>query len=178
MALRIHAEDPSTLLEAAFRRIEIENMAGVPLLNPALRVEAVGFSRWQNHWLGIVISPWFMSLVLVPGEAASWQGVAPGKRLFRKFPSGNFAFLGSQETEVGEFQSCALFSPMDRFAEQDSARAVALAALEALQLQPEKPDVAKPTTPMIDAALDHPEQAALKRPMGKREFLGSVFRRG
>jgi [NiFe] hydrogenase assembly HybE family chaperone len=109
--LRLHAADPAPLLEAVFRRIQAETMAGVPILNPALTVEAVGFSRWQDHWLGIVITPWFMNLVLVPGAAASWQSVAPGLRLFRKFPSGDFAFLGSDEPEVGEFQSCSLFSP-------------------------------------------------------------------
>ena len=173
-ALRTHDADPAPLLEAAFRRIEAETMADVPILNAALNVEAVAFVRWQGHWLGIVITPWFMNLVLVPGEAASWQSVAPGKRLFRKFPSGDFAFLGSNEAEVGEFQSCSLFSPMAQFADQDGARAVALAALEALQ---NAPAAAQPAPPANDT-LDDPRQAALKRPMSKREFLGSAFRRG
>lgn len=173
--LRIHAEDPSPLLEAAFRRIESGTMADVPILNPALRVEAVGFARWQDHWLGIVITPWFMNLVLVPGAADAWQGVAPGKRLFRNFPSGDFAFLGSDEPEVGEFQSCSLFSPMAQFAGQDEARDVAHAALKALQCATES---GKPQAPPDNAALDDPKQAALERPMSKRELLGSVFRRG
>jgi [NiFe] hydrogenase assembly HybE family chaperone len=166
-ALRIHADDPSPLLEAAFRRIETEAMAGVPILNSALRVEAVGFVRWQDHWLGVVITPWFMNLVLVPGAADSWQGVAPGLRLFRKFPSGDFAFLGSHEPEVGEFQSCSLFSPMAQFTDQDGAREVALAALEALLREPPARET-----------LEDPAQTALERPMSKREFLGAVFRRG
>ena len=171
--LRLHVEDPSPLLEAAFRRIEAETMAGVPILNSALQVEAVGFTRWQDHWLGIVITPWFMNLMLVPGKADTWQSVAPGLRLFRNFPSGDFAFLGSIEPEVGEFQSCSLFSPMAQFADQDGAREVALAALEALQAEP----VAAAPAPGKDAFED-PKQAALERPMSKREFLGSVFRRG
>ncbi len=170
--LRIHAEDPSRLLEAAFRRIEAETMADVPILNPALTVEAVGFTRRQDRWLGIVITPWFMNLVLVPGAAESWQSVAPGLRLFRKFPSGDFAFLGSNEPEVGEFQSCSLFSPMGQFASQAEAREVALAALAALQAEP----VAAAPAPSKQAFED-PKQAALERPMSKREFLGSVFRR-
>lgn len=170
--LRIHAEVPSPLLEAAFRRIEAETMADVPILNPALTVEAVGFTRRQDHWLGIVITPWFMNLVLVPGAAESWQSVAPGLRLFRKFPSGDFAFLGSNEPEVGEFQSCSLFSPMGQFASQAEAREVALAALAALQAEP----VAAAPAPSKQAFED-PKQAALERPMSKREFLGSVFRR-
>jgi [NiFe] hydrogenase assembly HybE family chaperone len=172
--LSLHAEDPSPRLEAAFRRIESATMADVPILNPALHVEAVGFTRWQEHWLGIVITPWFMNLVLVPGAADAWQSVAPGKRLFRTFPSGDFAFLGSDEAEVGEFQSCSLFSPMAQFADQAGAREVALAALEALQSESA---AAVPPAPTKEA-LEDPKQAALERPMSKREFLGSVFRRG
>lgn len=172
---RFHAADPSPLLEAAFRRIQVETMADVPILNPALQVEAVGFTRWQDHWLGIVITPWFMNLVLVPGAAGSWQSVAPGKRLFRTFPSGDFAFLGSDEPEVGEFQSCSLFSPMAQFADQAGARDVAHAALAALLCEP---TAAQATIPPNDAALEDPKQAALERPMSKREFLGGVFRRG
>lgn len=174
--LRVHAEDPSPRLEAAFRRIEIETMSGVPILNPALHVEAVGFTRWRGHWLGIVITPWFMNLVLVPGAADAWESVAPGKRLFRNFPSGDFAFLGSHEPEVGEFQSCSLFSPMAQFAGQAGARDVASAALAALQCAPEAGG--KPQAPPGNAAFDDPKRAALERPMSKREFLGSVFGRG
>lgn len=172
-ALRLHSEDPSPLLEAAFRRIQAETMADVPILNPALQVEAVGFARWREHWLGIVITPWFMNLVLVPGAAESWQSVSPGQRLFRKFPSGDFAFLGSDEPEVGEFQSCSLFSPMAQFADQAGACEVALAALEALQRE----SAPAPLAPS-EEAFEDPKQAALERPMSKREFLGGVFRRG
>jgi [NiFe] hydrogenase assembly HybE family chaperone len=172
-ALRLHAEDPAPLLEAAFRRILAETMADVPILNPALAVEAVGFARHGDHWLGILITPWFMNLVLVPGAIESWQSVAPGLRLFRKFPSGDFAFLGSVEPEVGEFQSCSLFSPMAQFTGQAGAREVALAALDALQAEP-----AKAAPAPSREAFDDPKQAALERPMSKREFLGSVFRRG
>jgi len=171
-ALRLHAADPAPLLEAAFRRILAETMADVPILNPALQVEAVGFARHGDHWLGILITPWFMNLVLVPGAAESWQSVAPGLRLFRKFPSGDFAFLGSNEPEVGEFQSCSLFSPMGQFADQAGAREVALAALAVLQAEP----VAAVPAPS-KKAFEDPKQAALERPMNKREFLGSVFRR-
>ncbi|MEZ5615974.1 MAG: [NiFe]-hydrogenase assembly chaperone HybE [Rhodocyclaceae bacterium] len=172
--LRIHAEDPSRLLEAAFRRIQAETMADVPILNPALTVEALGFTRRQEHWLGIVITPWFMNLVLVPGASVSWQSVAPGQRLFRNFPSGDFAFLGSNEPEIGEFQSCSLFSPMAQFADQAGARDVAHAALAALLREPAAAQVA--IAPNA-AALEDPKQAALERPMSKREFLGGVFRR-
>ena len=71
--LRIHDCDPSPLLEAAFARIEREQMAGVPILNPALRVQAVDFTRWQGQWLGALVTPWFLNLVLVGVEPESLE---------------------------------------------------------------------------------------------------------
>ena len=40
------------------------------MVNPALAVEAVGFRPWGEHWLGILITPWFMNLVLMPRVGA------------------------------------------------------------------------------------------------------------
>ena len=34
-----------------------ERMHDVPILNPALNVEAVDFQRWQRHWLGVLVTP-------------------------------------------------------------------------------------------------------------------------
>jgi [NiFe] hydrogenase assembly HybE family chaperone len=66
--MRVHTADPSPRLEAAFVRIQRDAMAGVPMLHPALRVQALGFARWEGHWLGALVTPWFLNLVLVPGE--------------------------------------------------------------------------------------------------------------
>jgi [NiFe] hydrogenase assembly HybE family chaperone len=152
--------DPAPQLEAAFRRIQAERMADVPMLNPALSVEALGFAPWQGHWLGVLVTPWFMNLVLVPGAEAGWRSVADGARVFHRFPSGEYAFLGGREDEVGEFQTCALFSPMDRFTDQATARAVAVAAREAL-LRP----------PAIRAAPKREEKPQAPV-MSKRRLLG------
>jgi [NiFe] hydrogenase assembly HybE family chaperone len=135
MALRVHGTDPTALLEAAFRRIQRERMAGMPLLNPALRVQALGFERWQRHWLGAVVTPWFLNIVLLPGDAHAWRTAAEGERVFHRFGAGDFAFLGGCEPEVGEFQGCSLFSPMSGFADQSTACATARAALRMLHLE-------------------------------------------
>ena len=135
MAPRLHASDPSALLEAAFRRIERERMAGLPLLNRALRVQAVGFERWRGQWLGALLTPWFMNLVLVPGDADTWRPATEGERVFHRFGAGDFAFLGGDEVEIGEFQTCSLVSPMADFADQDSACATARMALRMLHVE-------------------------------------------
>ncbi|OIN91082.1 MAG: hypothetical protein AUJ20_12680 [Comamonadaceae bacterium CG1_02_60_18] len=132
MTLRVHANNPQDDVEAAFFRIQNTRMADVPILNPALQVQAIDFQRWQGHWLGIVVTPWCMNLMLVPGSAEEWVSVGVNKRRFVHFPAGDFAFLGGQEDEVGEYQSCSLFSPMHQFATQQDAVLTARASLVGL----------------------------------------------
>jgi len=132
MNFRVHPVSPAEAVEQAFFRIQQEQMADVPILNPVLSVEAVDFQRWQGHWLGIVVTPWCMSMLLVPGSAENWVSTGENKRRFVRFPAGDFAFLGSEEAELGEYQSCPLFSPMDRFSSQSEATMTARASLIAL----------------------------------------------
>lgn len=150
MNIRVHETNPSDAVEAAFFRIQRERMADVPILNPALSVEAVDFQRWQGHWLGIVITPWCMSLLLVPGCERDWLSVTENRRRFVRFSTGDLAFLGSDEAELGEYQSCPLFSPMERFATQPEAVMTARAAMCGLlaPLPPDKPHEA-PTEPSL-----------------------------
>ena len=154
MSFRIHHSNPADAVEQAFFRIERDHMRDVPILNPALCVEAVDFQRWQGHWLGIVVTPWCMSILLLPGSGEDWVSTGENKRRFVKFPAGDFAFLGSAEAELGEYQSCALFSPMDRFASQTEATQTARASLIGLL---SAPPVAAEATPRQAEASDQPD---------------------
>lgn len=124
-SLRRHDVDPSRLVEAAFQRIYVDHMSDVPIANQALQVQALDFALWQENWLGVLITPWCINLLLLPGPHGHWGSVAGNHRLFHSFPSGNYAFLGGKEPEIGEYQSCSLISTMSQFVEQESACAVA-----------------------------------------------------
>ena len=126
------AEDPAARLEAAFRAIGVGRMRGLPFVNEALEVEAVGFAHWDGHWLGCLVTPWCMNLVLLPRDAAAWQSVPPGDKVAYRFPAGVYDFVAGREETIGEYQACSLFSPMFEFADHESARLTAQAALQAL----------------------------------------------
>jgi [NiFe] hydrogenase assembly HybE family chaperone len=147
MNFRIHDVSPADAVEEAFFRIQRDQMSDVPILNPALSVEAIDFQRWQGHWLGIVVTPWCMSMLLVPGSSENWVSTGENKRRFVKFPAGDFAFLGSEEVELGEYQSCPLFSPMGKFSSQSeatmTARASMIALLTVQQAPADKPKAEK-----------------------------------
>jgi [NiFe] hydrogenase assembly HybE family chaperone len=136
MAVKLFAADPSSAVEQAFRRIEAERMAGLPFCNAALRVEAVGFAIHDEQWLGVLVTPWAMNLMLLPATAATWISAPEGRRLMIRYPAGEFAFLGGGEQEIGEYLACPLFASMDQFIDQETARLTAHASLIALAHDP------------------------------------------
>lgn len=119
-------------LETAFARIRVERMADVPILNDALRVEAVGFTAWREEALGVLVTPWFMNLMLVPAEPAAWCGQRPGEKSIVSLPGGDFEFIAAFEEGVGDYRMCSLFSPVFEFADHDTAAATAAAVMERL----------------------------------------------
>ena len=165
MSFRVHASNPTDAVEQAFFRIQRDHMADVPILNPALSVEAVDFQRWSGHWLGIVVTPWCMSMLLIPGSTENWISTGENKRRFVHFPAGDFAFLGSQEEELGEYQSCSLFSPMGKFATQSEASMTARASISGLLTPPQPAPAVMPAKKATDSpSLSRRGFFSLKRP--------------
>lgn len=118
-------------LESAFERIRTTRMAGLPFLNERLRVEAVGTREHEGEWLTVLVTPWCMNLVLLPGSGP-WKPLAAGGERLVAFPAGRYRFIAGHDESLGEYHACSLFSPAQEFADHDTARAVAAAALEAL----------------------------------------------
>lgn len=122
-------------LEAAFDTIRTTRMNGVPILNSRLGVEMLGLRSHGDAWLGVLVTPWFINLVLLPlGEAAAadWRSLRPGTSVPHAFPAGRFEFLVGSEEGIGTFQMCSLFSPVLEFEDQAAARIAADAALQTL----------------------------------------------
>lgn len=169
MTLVVHASDPTARIASAFARIERERMQGVPLLNPALQVQVADVERWEGQWLAALVTPWFLNLLLLPGDAARWRPGREGERVFHRFAAAELAFLGSAEPGLGEFQSCSLVSPMGQFPTQAAALATARAALAALHGPALQQAVDRAGGPQASPAKT-PERAADPRP-ARRVFL-------
>jgi [NiFe] hydrogenase assembly HybE family chaperone len=119
-------------LESVFNRIWKERMANVPMLNPALRVEAVGFQQWQGSYLGVMITPWFMNLMLLPDDDDDWSSLPSGATRVHVFPSGSYEFIVGDEDDIGYYQMCSLFSPVFEFEDHAAAVATAQAVMAAV----------------------------------------------
>ncbi len=122
-------------LAAVFAKIQAERMEGVPILNPRLEVEVIDTRDCDGHWLCVLVTPWFINLMLLPAtaeQAQAWQSLGLGASVPHRFPAGRFDFLVGEETGIGRYQMCSLFSPVLEFEDQEAARIAGRAALEAL----------------------------------------------
>ena len=123
--------DPSPRLNAAYRAIA-RRMDGLDFVNPAIDVEAVAFAPWESHWLGVMVTPWCMNLMLLPRDASGWTSLPQGKKLRYVFPAGEFEFISSRDDAVGEYQMCSLISPVLELPDHATACQVAELARAAL----------------------------------------------
>jgi [NiFe] hydrogenase assembly HybE family chaperone len=138
-------------LEAAFRTVQATRMAGVPVLNPRLAVQAVGFEPAADEpavALGVLVTPWFMNLVRLPLAAAAEVAMAaPGHKVQRDVAAHSFEFIGAHEEASGGYEASSLYSPMFEFADQAVAVATARAVLALLRPAPAAPVVPAPGLP-------------------------------
>ncbi|MDD2865549.1 MAG: [NiFe]-hydrogenase assembly chaperone HybE [Methylococcales bacterium] len=130
--------DITQLLENCFKQIQTQRMEGVPILNPKLHVQAVDFRLYQQAWLGILITPWFMNLLYLRDDE-----LQVGEKITHLFPAGNFEFVVGYENDLGFYQTCSLYSPMFDFEEQTVAVQTAQAALNGLLEIPEPPKISR-----------------------------------
>lgn len=126
-------------LENVFNAVSAGSMRQLPVLNPALAVKAVGFERFGDDWPGVLLTPWFMNLLLLPGEFSAWRELSPGQTFEQSFPGGCFRFTVGRQTRLGSYGQCSLFSPMWQFADQNAALTAAQSALQGLLTVPAAP---------------------------------------
>lgn len=184
-------------LVTTFELIEQTRMQGVPVLNANLEVNADHYILWEGYFLGVLITPWFMNLILAPATEETQQQVCElkvGQKQTHVFPSGPYEFIVGHEAQLTNYLSCSLFSPMFEFADQVAAQDTAQAVLQELmksenleildagneqslhtndELEPE----AEPDNSALDATGDGDPAIAAppisQRPMSRRQlFLG------
>ncbi len=121
-------------LEQAFKHILHTRMHDMPLLNTSLQVQALPFQQHNEDWVGCMLTPWFMNLMLLPITQQSWQSFHIGDSIIRRFPSGTYQFTVAEDSLFGQYASCSLYSPMFQFQHQQDAETAAKAVMQALFL--------------------------------------------
>jgi [NiFe] hydrogenase assembly HybE family chaperone len=163
-----HEENPGELVARCFR--ERSEPAGP--VNPLLNCASIGFTLCQGDWLGVVITPWFMDLVLLPGGGNLWGDIPAGQRRYVELPQGTVAFTAAEDSRLGAYQHAPLVATVASL--PDMAAAVALANQVMLGICGDAMHDAAPPTARPNAgagSLDGPEvpsrRGFLRRLAGK-----------
>lgn len=118
-------------LEKHFGQVYRQRIRGLPIANPALAVEVVGFRDYGAHTLGVLVTPWFMNLVLLAGDG-EWDDAAAGATVTVDMPGESVDFILSRDEETGTTLTAVLFGTVTDFPGQELARDIAREVLERL----------------------------------------------
>lgn len=147
-------------LENAFRQRD-PRMRDLPVYNGLLRVEAVGARRDGDRIACVLVSPWFMNIIVLPLDPAHAPVLAEGSKRNLRFPSGDYEAIAGRIDGVGLFESVSLYSPVFEFGDQAVARATAQAAADGLF----ESAAGQPAPAAVAAGSEAP------RAIGRRELL-------
>ncbi|NUB25127.1 [NiFe]-hydrogenase assembly chaperone HybE [Azospirillum brasilense] len=155
-------------LTASYRLIAERDMAGVPICNAALAVEALGFRPHGPGWIGCITAPWFLNAVLIPRDPALWADRRDGDKVEIDLPSGAYRFTAARAGVLGTLAVIALASAMNVFTDQEDARAAAVLALDHLMREPQP----APQSDRPDAS----NREATKPALSRRSLFGRARR--
>ncbi|MET0072089.1 MAG: [NiFe]-hydrogenase assembly chaperone HybE [Candidatus Thiodiazotropha sp.] len=127
-------------IESVFKQIENEQMQDIPLLNPALQVQTVGFQTYEGRSVGVIITPWMMSLMLFPADNEDWSEMELGHKQPHRFPANRYKFMVNEVEGIGRCQTHSLYSPMHEFVNQEHALAAARSFMQTLMVEVDEPD--------------------------------------
>lgn len=196
--MSIHPDFICTGLEDRYNEILETRMRDIPIINPEIKVQAVGFELWNDCCVGVLITPWFMNLMLVSCEGSNWNELQVGSIQAQQFPSGNYDFVVGHEEGIGFYQSCSLFSPMFEFKTHRDAVLVAIETMEVLMHDAHREETDTPRTQEIidiwegkqtappagedglfnkspDAANEPSLRERMEQPMSRRQLLRGSF---
>lgn len=134
-------------LMAHFRAADAA-MRDLPIYNPKAGFEAIGFRLLdQDRLSGVVLTPWFMNLIVLPLNAEPIDMARMGQTVEVPLPAGPRRFAIGGGEEVGLYLSLSLHSPVLTFTLPGQARAEAKRILRLAMQPPEtEPEAETPAS--------------------------------
>ncbi|MCE9849741.1 hydrogenase-2 assembly chaperone [Aeromonas allosaccharophila] len=125
------ASNPAPLLAAQYERIAREEMQALPFYHAIMPIvaECVLF---EGQWLGCVLTPWMLSVVVLPGPDQLWPVRCNSDRLALQLPCGNMTFMVGELPESGQLLACSLMSPLDPHLGAEQGRSLVSSTLKML----------------------------------------------
>ncbi|MCY9823261.1 hydrogenase-2 assembly chaperone [Aeromonas media] len=127
--------NPAPLLVAQYERIAREEMQALPFYHPDMPIVAE-CTLFEGQWLGCVLTPWMLSVVVLPGPDQLWPVRSSSDRLALQLPCGNLTFMVGELPESGQLLACSLMSPLDQHLGAEEGRSLVSSTLKMLHSLP------------------------------------------
>jgi [NiFe] hydrogenase assembly HybE family chaperone len=115
-----------------FRHVDAA-MRDLPLYNAKVPIEAIGFRPFGDDALiGVLLTPWFMNLIVLPIEPTPMDMAAIGKASVIELPAGKRTFVVGGDAAIGLYKALSLHSPVLNFTLPGQAQAEAQRQLATL----------------------------------------------
>ncbi|MDY4280662.1 MAG: hydrogenase-2 assembly chaperone [[Pasteurella] mairii] len=138
-------QDPSVLLQQAMENVA-PKMHDLPFYRQEIPCFCPTFVLFEQQWIGVVLTPWTLSVVVLPGPEQQWEKREVGEKLLLQLPYKNLVFTVGQLERIPQYLSCSLLSPLDVELTAEQAVQLAkdcLAMILSLPTKQNKPNVTK-----------------------------------
>ena len=159
-----------------FRAVDA-TMRDLPVYNDKIAIDGIGFRKFdQDTLLGVVLTPWFMNLVLLAFVTEPMCLAQIGRSAIVALPAGERTFVIGGDEVVGLYRAYSLHSPVLNFTLPGQALAEARRSLALLTTPPAPPQAAaspNAASPAVDrrALLFGRRQAARQQATPARDRL-------
>lgn len=158
-----------------FQQIGVERILGLPIYNEKLNVEAVDFQDCSGGLIGILVTPWFMNVMLLPEDTSPYQHQELGEKVKYQLESGEHEFVIGEDEEVGRYLFRTVTSPTHCYKKQISAVNAGSKALSVLLTPPEQEEEQLANSQQVEftpnASKENPNKE--NHSSARREFLQS-----
>lgn len=152
-----------------FQQIGVERIYGLPIYNDRLTVEAIDFQPCEGGLIGVLVTPWFMNIMLLPDDTNPYQRQELGEKVKYQLESGEHEFVIGEDEEVGRYLFRTVTSPTHCYKKQIAAVASGQKALTALLTPPEQEEQEEP---VVSQRVDFtPRPKEEKHNRSRRDFL-------
>lgn len=123
--------NPAPLLVTQYERIAREQMCELPFYHSSMPI-AVESVLFEGQWLGVVLTPWMLSVVVLPGPDQLWPRRISSERLVLRLPCGEMTFMVGDLPRSGQLLACSLMSPLDPHLGAEEGRGLVTSTLKML----------------------------------------------
>ena len=105
-------ENPTDLFLAEMQKI-VPEMQDLPFFHHNIECFCPKFVLFEGQWVGSVLTPWMISVVILPGPQQTWEPRELGDKITVQLPYKALTFTVSGIETVPQYLSCSLHSPLN-----------------------------------------------------------------